>query len=112
MDGEERMAFAVGSVLAHVEQREFFAAGQSAFEGSEVDHAEATGSPSVSIRLEKSPSSISTFGLATSFCVIATDWRGSLWLSSNTQASGRPWMPPLALISSSARSKPAFHCAP
>src|SRR5215211_7347785 len=41
-----------------------------------------------------------------------TVWRGSLWVSSNTYWSGRPLIPPAPLISSSARSKPFFHCAP
>jgi hypothetical protein len=43
---------------------------------------------------------------------MATVWRGSAWLSSNRYCSGRPLTPPLLLISSSARSKPFFHCAP
>jgi hypothetical protein len=34
--------------------------------------------------LEKSPSSMTIFESETNFWAIATDWRGSLWLSSKT----------------------------
>src|ERR1700689_4724858 len=61
--------------------------------------------------LEKSPTSTTILGSLTNFCAIATVWRGSAWLSSNTYCSGRP-LTPVLLTSSSARSKPFFHCAP
>ena len=47
--------------------------------------------------------STTIFGSPTNFWAIATVWRGSAWLSSNTY-SGRPFTPPLPLTSSRARS--------
>ena len=40
------------------------------------------GDAAIDAGLEKSPSSITIFGSLTNFCAIATDCRGSLWLSS------------------------------
>ena len=42
------------------------------------------GEAAIEAGLAKSPSSTTIFLSATNFCATATDWRGSLWLSSKT----------------------------
>ncbi len=41
------------------------------------------GDAAIDAVLEKSPASTTILGSLTNFCAIATDWRGSDWLSSN-----------------------------
>ena len=62
--------------------------------------------------LVKSPSVATIFGSEVNFCAICAESFGSLLLSSATIWSGRPLMPPLALIFSTAMSIAFFQLVP